>query len=48
MNDSIQADAIAGRISGKVMTQNTFQGRAPRSMAASSSDRPTVGKSGPE
>src|SRR5271165_7494355 len=34
---SSQPDKIAGKIIGKVMTKNTFNGCAPRSIAASSS-----------
>src|ERR1700722_16524222 len=32
-----QPESIAGKMIGKVMTKNTFTGRAPKSMAASSS-----------
>ena len=37
VNASSHPEAIAGRMSGKVMRKNTRSGRAPRSMAASSS-----------
>src|SRR5256885_824600 len=37
VNASSHPEAIAGRMSGKVMRKNTRNGRAPRSMAASSS-----------
>ncbi len=42
MKASIQPEAMAGAISGSVITKNTFHGRAPRSIAASSSERSTV------
>src|SRR3984957_13502396 len=32
-----QPDKMAGKMIGRVMTKNTFSGRAPKSMAASSS-----------
>src|SRR5690606_17921066 len=39
VNDSSHADASAGAISGSVMRKNTVSGVAPRSSAASSSER---------
>src|SRR5579863_9861169 len=33
---SSHPDSMAGKMMGSVMTKNTFKGRAPRSMAASS------------
>jgi putrescine transport system permease protein len=45
-HDSVKASShpemIAGRMIGSVMTKNTFAGRAPRSIAASSSDSSNV------
>ena len=35
---SSQPERMAGKMMGRVMTKNTFAGRAPRSIAASSSD----------
>src|SRR3546814_853491 len=39
VNDSSQAETSAGAISGSVMRKNTVSGVAPRSSAASSSER---------
>ena len=36
---SIQPEMMAGRITGKVIWKKVFTGGAPRSMAASSSER---------
>ena len=38
VNASSQPERMAGKMIGKVMTKNTLSGRAPRSMAASSSE----------
>ena len=37
VNANNHPDRMAGKIMGRVITKNTFNGRAPRSMAASSS-----------